>query len=278
VSFQVRLNRVQRGILIATALVIGVIQLVSIADNGLDENRGWVWALLAASGLLVAALASSSPPEGKATADARAPRPAKGRSPSDQQLAEFNAHMAAAGRVLVESERIGARLYDFVTANDLSHQAGALAWILSPRISSMLAAHAVVTTAVDDAGVRVEPLTWETYRTTLAHRLARQRQELFRELMPGAAAATGDARPDQAYIDLATGEIKLWEDVARRSPIPGPPHRGHAGLLTHVAATFGGRSAPQDDARFERILAECYAEATQRVVPLLTPATGSRVS
>lgn len=272
-----RLNLLQRGILIATAGIIGVIQLTSIADHGLDENRGWVWALLVASGLLVIGLSPNSPPEAKGKIEPQAvARPVPAKSPPAEVMERFAAQMTAAGRVVIESERIGARLYEFVTANNLYHQSGTVAWMLHPAINSVLAAHSLVAVAVDESKVRVEPLLWETYRTTLAHRLAQKRAELSPELAAalkgaGAGGATSTEKPDRAYVDLAKGEITLWEEVARRS-VAEEPNRKHAGLLRHFAATFGGRRGPQDDAQFEGIVSECYNDARQRAVPLLAVA------
>lgn len=44
-TIPIQLSRMQRVIVIATAVVIIIVlQLARIADRGLDENRGWVWA------------------------------------------------------------------------------------------------------------------------------------------------------------------------------------------------------------------------------------------
>ena len=75
-------------------------------------------------------------------------------------------------------------------------------------------------------------------------------------------------KSDGAYVDLAKGGVKLWEDVARKS-VAAPTHK-HAGLLAHFAATFGGRKSLADDARFETIFSDCYEDVRQHIVPLLT--------
>lgn len=275
-ALRFRLNRLQRGILIASAGIMSVIQLTSIADHGLDENRGWVWALLAAAGLLVIGLSPNSPPEAGIEPQA-ARRPAPLKSPPTEVMERFAAQMTAASRIVLETERIGARLHEFVMAKNLYHESGPIVWVLHPGLSSVLAAHSLVALAVDEAKVRVDPLLWGTYRTTLAHRLAQKRAELFPEMTralqdAGAGGAARIEKVDRAYIDLANGEIELWEEVARKS-VSEEPNRKHAGLLAHFAATFGGRQGPQDDARFESILSECYSDARQRAVPILALGT-----
>jgi hypothetical protein len=46
------MNKFQRTILIGIGLTIAVVQLVGIADHGLDENKGWAVSLLIAAALL----------------------------------------------------------------------------------------------------------------------------------------------------------------------------------------------------------------------------------
>jgi len=268
----IQLSRIQRTILIATAGIIVVLQLGGIADRGLDENRGWVWALLAAAGLLVLGLSPNRRPESKeGTGSQHSGDAAATKAPPADVMQRFARQMVAAGQVVKESERVGARLYEFVIANNLYHQDGALAWMLHPAINSVLAAHSLVFLAVDESKIRVDTLLWETYRTTLAHRLAERRAELFPELSAALGNDGKATKPDRAYVDLAKGEIKLWEDVAKRSAkISENSNRKYAGLLSHFAATFGGRKSPVDDTRFEGIVSECYADAKSRVVPQLT--------
>lgn len=265
----IQLSRIQRAILIATAGVIVVLQLGGIADRGLDENRGWVWALLAAAGLLVLGLSPNRRAELKEAAGRQHSGDAAATKTPPDVMQRFATQMVAAGQVVKESERVGARLYEFVMANNLYHQDGALAWMLHPAINSVLAAHSLVFLAVDESKIRVDTLLWEAYRATLAHRLAQRRAELFPELSAALENAGKATKPDRAYVDLAKGEIKLWEDVAKRSASESS-NRRYAGLLSHFAATFGGRKGPADDTRFEGIVSECYADAKSRVVPQLT--------
>ncbi|MGH9662217.1 MAG: hypothetical protein ACRD96_26950, partial [Bryobacteraceae bacterium] len=75
-------------------------------------------------------------------------RPVLAKSPPADVMERFATQMTAAGRVVIESERIGARLYEFITVNSLYHQSGPVAWMLHPAINSVLAAHSLVALAV----------------------------------------------------------------------------------------------------------------------------------
>jgi len=46
-------------------------------------------------------------------------------------------------------------LYEFVTAHNLYHQNGTVAWLMHPGINSVLAAHSLVALAIDESEVRV---------------------------------------------------------------------------------------------------------------------------
>lgn len=53
------MNKFQRTILIGIGLTIAVVQLVGIADHGLDENKGWAVSLLIAAALLFVGFGTS---------------------------------------------------------------------------------------------------------------------------------------------------------------------------------------------------------------------------
>lgn len=55
----IQLTKTQRIVLIVAAGIILLVQLAGIAENGLEENRGWFWAILVSAALLVIAFAKS---------------------------------------------------------------------------------------------------------------------------------------------------------------------------------------------------------------------------
>lgn len=82
-----RLNRIQRGVAIGTAVIVALIQINGIVANGLEENRGWMWAFL-----LVAVLLGIGFSSGTDAAPSNAPSlqpqpgPIKGKAPSEEQM------------------------------------------------------------------------------------------------------------------------------------------------------------------------------------------------
>jgi hypothetical protein len=268
----IRLNKTQRRIAIGTAAVILLIQSIGILENGLEENRNWVMTFLVAAVLLGAGFSKADTDAADPTHKPRAtptPPPAQPMASVDKDNAM--ALMRRAGEVVSESNRMGERWLSFVLENGLYHNDGALSFVLDPEIHSALAAHATIIIALTEATVEPDRLVWETYRTTLAHRLAEKRARDF--IATADALGTdlklgqNDIKPE--FLTAVKGEMEIWESLTREAPHPGKEAERYGKFLHHVAATFGGRKEAADDEKFIPLFHSVLEDARQKVVPLL---------
>lgn len=274
----IRLNKIQRGIVIGTAIIIAIIQSAGILDHGLEENRGWVWAFLVSAVLLVVGFAK---PENQALVQAHSASQTNPSSPATRPVTavdkeQFTALMARALAVVNESSVMASRLHTFVLTKGLYHKSSTLAFVLDPYVHSALAAHAFVVIALAEAKTEPDRLVWETYRTTLANRLAEKRAAVTKEIAQASSSAgmqklaALDTKPE--FLVLVKGEMDIWEKVARCS-LDEDEEVKYGSLPRHVSATFGGRRNQSDDDQFVPVLSELLDYARGKVVPVLAKST-----
>jgi hypothetical protein len=268
----VRLNKIQRGIAIGIAAVILFIQSAGILENGLEENRGWVWAFLVSAVLLVVGFAKpeSQTPASMGSQSSLSPESSQNsRAMTSADKEQFATFMGRAVAAVNENGQMANRLLDFVLTNELYHKDGALSLVLDPRIHSALAAHALVVIGLAEAKTEPERIVWETYRTTLTHRLAEKRATR----VAGALSPEGiqnlaktDTKPE--FLNIVKGEMEVWEKVARQA-LSQKDEVKYGSFLHHVSATFGGRKDPSDDDKFVPVLFDLLGYAKEKVIPVL---------
>jgi hypothetical protein len=260
-----KLNRFQRAVTIGAAIVIALIQLVSLWDNGVDENRGWVWALVVAAGLLVVGFAGiSDSPAGRALAKHQ---PQAMRKPTTGDLQDFAGHVGRSIGLINANSLAAEKILQFAISEERYHREGPIAFAFDPQIHSALAAHGIFLLAIRSIPDGAETIVWETYRSTLANRLADKRYKL---LANGGAVKPADKNAEseihQILVDQIKGEIKMWEDVV---PLGEDENAGDIIPMARLAsAVFGGLAAESDYQLFLPLFRTLLADAVSSM-PIL---------
>jgi len=265
-----RLNKVQRGIAIAAAAAIVLIQLVAFEENGVSDSRGWMWSFLAAAVLLAIAFGThDSAPSATRTDVVKAqPSQPTGKAPSPEQMQEYAGHMGRAIGLVNANSLAAKEIVNWIVSTGRYHKEGPLAFVFDAHVHAGLAAHAIFVLSLRAASSQPETIVWETYRTTLANRLADKRlatfleQDVVKERAPG---LKDDKEMRRDFVEQVKGEMRMWEDIATRSE-----ERGD-GVLQFAAGIFRsetGTVTEQEKAALRPLFEQLLADAS-RSIPML---------
>ena len=226
---QVRMNKYQKGVLIGAGLLITVIQIVGIADNGLDDNPGWVFSFLAAALLFFLGLGSGDVIDGILRSlnlkRSNAPEQMELVEPTEQREVsretEANKPDTSQEKVLVDIlygavRKNASDLYSYIHSKGYYHDSGALAFMLRPDAHSLCAGYAVLyMRCLRSEKLRSRPAQISFVRELVignATKMSTQSWDDLAEELRKDAGKEKDASQDTVGQELSPKQREIYED------------------------------------------------------------------
>jgi hypothetical protein len=138
------------------------------------------------------------PPAGTSSPGSRPPLPR-------ETMGRVARHMTKSLGMVNSNASLANRILTFVGERGLYHKRGTLAFMLDPNIHAVLAAHALCVVAKEEGPIKLEPIIWETYRSTIANRLAERRFRAAVEAMPELRGEGSQSEQMRPFLELIQG-------------------------------------------------------------------------